>query len=234
MAESDADAGASGQDHLGHRKRLKERFSRAGAGAIADYELLELLLFSVNRRADVKPVAKALLRRFGSFADVMAAPRERLCEIEGVGEEVALHLSVVHEAAQRIAKSAIEKRNVLGSWASLIEYCRTAMAFEEKEQFRILFLDKKNQLLADEVQQRGTVDHTPVYPREIVKRALELSATAVILVHNHPSGDPQPSQADLKMTRDIIDIASPLGIVVHDHVIVARHGHVSFKGRGLI
>jgi DNA repair protein RadC len=165
---------------------------------------------------------------------VIAAPKARLQEVDGVGEETALHLMVVREAAARLAKGAVQNRKILGSWSALIEYCRTAMAFEEKEQFRILFLDKRNQWLADEVQQKGTVDHTPVYPREIVKRALELSATAVILVHNHPSGDPQASQADIRMTREIIEIASPLGIVVHDHVIVARNGHFSFKGRGLI
>jgi DNA repair protein RadC len=223
-----------GPDHLGHRRRLKERFMRAGGEAVADYELLEMLLFAVIRRADVKPLAKALLKRFGSFAEVIAAPKARLQEVDGVGEETALHLMVVREAAARLAKGAVQNRKILGSWSALIEYCRTAMAFEEKEQFRILFLDKRNQLLADEVQQKGTVDHTPVYPREIVKRALELSATAVILVHNHPSGDPQASQADIRMTREIIEIASPLGIVVHDHVIVARNGHFSFKGRGLI
>jgi DNA repair protein RadC len=199
-----------------------------------DYELLELVLFRALPRRDVKPIAKRLIARFGSFAEAIAAPVERLAEVEGMGATAALDLRIVAAAAQRAAKGAVAKRHVLSSWASVLDYCRTAMAFAEREEFRILFLDKRNQLIADEVQQRGTVDHTPVYPREIVRRALELSATAVILVHNHPSGDPAPSGADIRMTKDIITIAGPMGISVHDHIIVGRNGHASLKGLGHI
>jgi DNA repair protein RadC len=217
----------------GHRDRLRARFLAAGAEALPDYELLELLLFRSVPRRDVKPLAKRLIQRFGSFAEVVAAPRARLLEVPGIGEGIATDLAVVAGAARRLLKGEIAARPVLSSWTSLLDYCRAAMAFGEREEFRVLFLDKRNQLIADEVQQRGTVDHTPVYPREIVKRALELSATAVILVHNHPSGDPTPSQADIRMTRDIVAIAKPLGILVHDHVIVGRGGHCSLKGQGL-
>ncbi len=203
-----------------------------GAEPLPDYELLELLLFQCIPRKDVKSLAKQLIARFGSFAEVLGAPIERLREFEGMGEIGAVNLKVVEAAARRVAKGAVARRKVLSSWSSLLDYCRTAMAFAEREEFRILFLDKRNQLIADEVQQRGTVDHTPVYPREIVKRALELSATAIILVHNHPSGDPSPSQADIRMTLDIRDIAKPLGITIHDHVIVGRNGHASLRGLG--
>jgi len=202
--------------------------------ALPDYELLELLPFRSVPRRDVKPIAKQLLKRFGTFAEVLAAPPNRLMEVDGVGESMITDLKVVEAAARRIAKGAVAKRPVLSSWSAVLDYCRTAMAFAEKEQFRLLFLDKRNALIADEVQQSGTVDHTPVYPREVVKRALELSASALILVHNHPSGDPTPSSADIKMTRDIVDIAKPLGIMVHDHIIVGREGHASLKGLRLI
>jgi DNA repair protein RadC len=205
-----------------------------GAEPMADYELLELVLFGSIPRGDVKPIAKQLIARFGSFAEAINAPIDRLMEVKGVGKATALEFKVIEAAARRIAKGGVAKRQVLSSWASVIEYCRTTMAFAEREEFRILFLDKRNQLIADEVQQRGTVDHTPVYPREIVRRALELSATAVVLVHNHPSGDPTPSQADIRMTLDIQQIARPLGIAVHDHIIVGRHGHASLKGLGHI
>jgi len=218
----------------GHRERLKARFQDAGADALADYELLELLLFHALPRRDTKPIAKALLARFGSFSDVLAAPPARLKEVEGVGDGVVHHLKVVQAAARRFARDPVRAQPVLGSWASVIDYCRAAMAYEAIEQFRILFLDKKNRLIADEVQQSGTVDHTPVYPREVVKRALELSATALILVHNHPSGDPTPSGADIQMTKSVIDVAAPLGIAVHDHIIVGRDGHASLKGLKLI
>jgi DNA repair protein RadC len=218
----------------GHRERLRARFVAGGADPLPDYELLELILFRSLPRRDVKPIAKRLIARFGSFAEVLAAPPERLQEVKGIGESAALDLRITAAAGQRMIKGDVAKRQVLSSWTSVIEYCRAAMAFAEREEFRILFLDKRNQLIADEVQQRGTVDHTPVYPREIVRRALELSATALILVHNHPSGDPTPSQADIRMTIDIIAIAKPLGINVHDHVIVGRNGHVSLKGQGHI
>jgi DNA repair protein RadC len=174
----------------GHRERLRARFLSAGADALADYELLELVLYRAIPRRDVKPLAKALLQRFGSFAEVAAAPAMRLAEVEGLGDAAVAEIKIIQAAAQRFARGQIKARPALSSWSSVIEYCRTAQGFAEKEQFRILFLDKRNQLLADEVQQVGTVDHTPVYPREVVKRALELSATAIILVHNHPSGDP--------------------------------------------
>jgi DNA repair protein RadC len=218
----------------GHRERLRARFHDAGAGALPDYELLELLLFRSIPQRDVKPLAKELIQRFGSFAEVLAAPSARLTEVKGVGAGVALDLKIVEAALTRMAKGAVAKRTVLSSWSTVLDYCRMAMAFAEREQLRILFLDKKNALIADEVQQTGTVDHTPVYPREVVRRALELSATALILVHNHPSGDPAPSQADIQITKAIVDIAAPLGISVHDHVIVGKNGHASLKEMRLI
>ena len=196
--------------------------------------MLELILFQALPRRDTKPIAKALLARFGSFSGVLAAPEERLCEIDGVGEKVALHLKLTKASAARFARDGVQDRPLLSSWQAVIDYCRAAMAFEEREQFRIIFLDKKNGLIADEIQQTGTVDHTPVYPREIVRRALELSATALILAHNHPSGDPAPSQADIDMTAKIVEIATPMGIVIHDHIIVGRDGHASFRALGLI
>jgi DNA repair protein RadC len=218
----------------GHRERLRSRFREAGEDSIADYELLELVLFRAIPQRDVKPLAKQLIEIFGSFAEVVAAPATRLREIKGLGDSAITEIKVIHAAANRMTRGAVRKRPVLSSWSAVLDYCRTAMAFAEKEQFRILFLDKRNQLIADEVQQTGTVDHTPVYPREIVKRALELSATAVILVHNHPSGDPTPSRADIQMTQSIIEVARPLGIAVHDHIIVGKEGHASFKGLRLI
>jgi DNA repair protein RadC len=213
----------------GHRERLRARFMEAGAQALADYEMLELVLFRAVPRRDVKPLAKDLLQRFGSFAEVISAPADRLKE-EGLGEAAVVELKVVQAAAQRLARGEVKKRAALSSWTAVIDYVRAAQAFAEKEQFRILFLDKKNQVIADEVQQEGTVDHTPVYPREVVKRALELSATALILVHNHPSGDPTPSQADVEMTRQVAQVARTLGIQVLDHVIVGKDGHASLKG----
>jgi DNA repair protein RadC len=218
--------------YYGHRDRLRARFLEVGGDALPDYELLELILFRSIPRRDVKPIAKELLKRFGTFAEVLAAPPARLMEV--LGESVVTDLKIVEASARRIARGAVAKRPVLSSWAAVIDYCRTAMAFMDKEQFRLLFLDKRNALIADEVQQSGTVDHTPVYPREVVKRALELSASALILVHNHPSGDPTPSAADISMTREIIEVAKPLGITVHDHIIVGREGHASLKGLKLI
>ena len=220
--------------HLGHRDRLRARFSGSGAASLADYELLELLLFRLIPRSDTKPVAKALLSRFGSFGEVFGAPVHLLQEVKGVGPAVALDLKVIAAGAQRMARSEVAGRDVLSSWAQVLAYCRAAMAFEEREQFRILFLDKKNVIIADEVQQTGTVDHTPVYPREVVRRALELSATAIILVHNHPSGDPTPSRADIDMTKSIIETAKPLGISVHDHIVIGKKGFASMKGLQLI
>lgn len=219
---------------LGHRERLRTRFLEAGGEALADYELLELVLFRAIPRRDVKPLAKALLKRFGSFADVLAAPRARLMEVPGVSAAVATDLALVHAAAGRFGRTQVSGRMVLSSWSSVINYCRTAMAYAEREQFRVLYLDRKNALIGDEVQGEGTVDHTPVYPREVVKRAIELSASALILVHNHPSGDPTPSAADIQMTTQIVEIGKSLGITVHDHIIVGRQGHASFRGLKLI
>lgn len=218
----------------GHRDRLRARFRSAGAEALSDYELLELVLFRALPRRDVKPLAKALIQTFGSFAETVHAPDARLREIGGLGEAAITEIKLIAAASSRVAKGQLKQRTVLSSWATVIDYCRTAMAFADKEQFRILFLDKRNQLIADEVQQVGTVDHTPVYPREVVKRALELSATAIIMVHNHPSGDPTPSQADIQMTKAVIEVSKPLGIAVHDHIIVGKHGHASLKGMKVI
>ena len=214
----------------GHRQRLRERLLQAGTDGVRDYELLELILFRAIPQRDVKPLAKSLIDRFGSFAEAIAAPIERLREVKGLGDAAITELKVVQAAAGEFARGQTRKRPALSSWASVLDYCRTAQAFADKEQFRILFLDKRNHLIADEVQQEGTVDHTPVYPREVVKRALELAATAVILVHNHPSGDPTPSRADVEMTRAIIEVAKSLGIAVHDHIIVGKDGHASLKG----
>lgn len=218
----------------GHRERLRERFYGAGPDALSDYELLEMALFPALPRRDTKPLAKALLKKFGSFAEVIHAPVARLREVEGIGDASVHQIKLLAAATGRVAKGEIKRSIALSSWNDVIGYCRSSMAFADKEQFRLLFLDKRNQLIADEVQQTGTVDHTPVYPREVIKRALELSATALILVHNHPSGDPTPSQADIQMTKAIIDIAAPLGISVHDHIIVGKNGHASLKGMRLI
>ena len=227
-------SGAGDNGTAGHRERLRARFLKGGANAMPDYELLELTLFAALPRRDTKPLAKALLARFGSFVEVIAAPRARLLEVKGVGETVANHLKVVEGAAQRLAKTGVMGRPALSSWTALLDYCTAAMARSEIEEFRVLFLDRKNVLIADEVQTRGTVDHAPVYPREIVKRALELSASALILVHNHPSGDPTPSRADIAMTREITAAAKALGIAVHDHLVIGRAGHSSFKSLGLL
>jgi DNA repair protein RadC len=221
-------------DKAGHRQRLRERFTNGGADAVPDYELLEMILFRAFPRIDTKPIAKRLIARFGSFAEVISAPPERLKEIEGVGDRAVQELKLIKTAAERLTKGEIQARPALSSWNGVLDYLRLAQGFEVYEQFRILFLDKKNHLIADEVQGRGTVDHTPVYVREVVKRALELSATAIILVHNHPSGDPAPSRADIDVTKLIIDAAKPLGVTVHDHVIVGRNGHASLRALKLI
>jgi DNA repair protein RadC len=220
--------------YLGHRDRLRRRLREVGEEAVADYELIELVLFRAIPRRDVKPLAKALITRFGSFAETIAAAPERLADIEGMSEGAITEFKILEAAAKRFAKGAAKKRLPIGSWSELIDYCRTSMAFSEREEFRVLFLDKRNGLIADEKQGTGTVDHTPVYPREVVRRALELAASAIVLVHNHPSGDPSPSPADVKMTQDIIAVGAPLGVNVHDHLIVGRHGHASLKGLRLI
>jgi DNA repair protein RadC len=222
-------AKSSKLSHEDHRKRLRQRFADGGATALPDYELLELLLFAAIPRRDVKPLAKRLIERFGSFAEVIAAPAALLKQTEGVGPSAIHELKIVEAAAQRLLKGSIQKRPLLNSWAAVVDYCRAAMAFAAREEFRVLFLDKRNGLLRDEVLGAGTVDHTPVYPREVIKRALEVSATALILVHNHPSGDPAPSAADVSMTKQIVALAKPLGIEVHDHLIVGRNGHASLR-----
>ncbi|NOT72667.1 MAG: DNA repair protein RadC [Hyphomicrobium sp.] len=221
-------------DKVGHRQRLRDRFRSGGAQAVADYELLEMILFRVFPRGDTKPIAKRLLKTFGSFAEVVAAPPERLKEVDGIGDRAVDELKLIKAAAERLTRGEIAAKSTLTSWTGVLDYLRLAQGFDHREQFRILFLDKKNNLIADEVQGQGTVDHTPVYVREVVKRALELSSTAIILVHNHPSGDPTPSRADIDMTRQIMDAARPLGVSVHDHIIVGRDGHASLKALRLI
>ncbi len=226
--------GDSQPHFLGHRDRLRRRFREGGDNALPDYELLELILFRALPRRDTKPLAKKLISTFGSFAEAVNAPVERLAEVSGVGDAVITELKLVRSAALRLMKGEVMERPVLDSWSAVLSYCRAAMGFHSKEQLRILFLDKRNHIIADEVQQEGTVDHTPVYAREVVKRALELSATAIILVHNHPSGDPTPSHADIEMTKQIVDSAGKLGITVHDHIIVGKEGHASFRGLNLL
>lgn len=221
--------GSEANLHAGHRERLRDRFMSVGAEALADYELLELVLFAAIPRQDTKPVAKRLLARFGSFSEIAHAEPAHLKEVEGVGDAVVTQLKLMRATALRLMQQTVMNKPVLGTWATVLAYCRAAMGYEAQEQFRILFLDKKNRLIADEIQQKGTVDHTPVYVREVVKRALELSATALILVHNHPSGDPTPSRADVDMTRMIVAAAQPLGVTIHDHIIVGRNGHASLK-----
>ena len=220
--------------YLGHRDRLRERALAGGLPALPDYEVLELLLFRAIPRGDVKPLAKALLARFGSLAAVLGASAEELKTVSGVGEAAALELKLVQEAALRAARAAASKRPVISSWSALLAYVKQALAHEAREQFRVLFLDKKNQLIADEVMNRGTVDHAPVYPREVARRALELSASAVILVHNHPSGDPTPSAADVDMTRQVAEALKALRIAIHDHLVAGRDGVASFKALGLL
>lgn len=220
--------------YLGHRDRLRERF-REGPCALPDYELLELMLYAVIPRQDVKPLAKRILDEFaGDLSALFAASHDRLRLIDGVGERVADHIGVVGAFVTRAAKQSLKDREVLSSWNAVVAYCTRAMAGETAEQFRILFLDRKNKLLRDEIQNRGTVDHTPVYPREVVRRALELGACAIILVHNHPSGDPTPSTSDVEMTKQIIAAANTLDITVHDHLIIGRNGHASLKQLGLM
>jgi DNA repair protein RadC len=221
-------------DYLGHRERLRDRFMKGGADALPDYELLELVLFRALPRRNTKPLAKRLIEKFGTFGDVVSADPARLREVKGVGDAVITELKLVQAAALRLSRAGIMSRPVLGSWSKLLEYCSASMAYLKKEQFRILFMDRKNALIADEVQHEGTVDHTPVYPREVIKRALELGASAIILVHNHPSGDATPSRADIEMTKRIIDAAEKLNIVVHDHIIIGREHHASFRGMKLL
>jgi len=217
-----------------HRKRLRTRFIEGGAAAMPDYELLELLLFRAIPRQDVKPLARLLLETFGDFNRVCTAAPARLAKVKGVGEAVVQELKIVEAAAQRMMRARVMHRPILSSWDALLDYCHTAMAHRETEQFRILFLDRKNVLIADEEQAKGTVDHVPVYPREVVKRALELNASALILVHNHPSGDPTPSEQDIAMTMQIQDAATVLGLTLHDHLIIGKSRELSFRAQGYL
>jgi DNA repair protein RadC len=220
--------------HTGHRDRLRARFVEGGEKALADYELLELVLFTVIPRKDVKPLAKTLIQRFGSLPELMAASIESIAGIEGMSHNSAVALKSMFALSLRSMKQEFKSKPVLNNWTRLMDYCHATMAHEKKEHFRILFLNKKNELLADEIQGSGTVDHTPAYPREIMKRALEHGATALILMHNHPSGDPKPSRADIDMTNLIVRAAEPFNIVIHDHIIISRNGYTSFKSEGLL
>ena len=217
-----------------HRARLRDRFLQGGATAMPDYELLELVLFRAIPRQDVKPLARRLIETFGDFNRVLTAPAARLEQVTGVGPAVITELKIVEAAAQRMARARVMHRPVLTGWDALLDYCHTAMAHREIEQFRVLYLDRKNVLIADEEQARGTVDHVPVYPREIIRRALELNASALILVHNHPSGDPTPSDADIAMTARIAQAADSMGIVIHDHLIIGKSRELSFRSQGLL
>jgi len=218
----------------GHRERLRQRFAERGPDALADYELLELILARALPRQDVKPIAKDLLARFGSFAGVLGAPAAQLAEVKGVKARTALELKIAEAAGVRMLKGRIADRPAISSWSALVDYARTAMAAPDREEFHVLFLDKKNRLIADELQGRGTIDHAPVYPREVIKRALELGATAIVLVHNHPSGDPTPSRADVEMTRRVAEAGKPLGIVVHDHLVIGAQDVASLRTLGLM
>ncbi|RMF36379.1 MAG: JAB domain-containing protein [Alphaproteobacteria bacterium] len=220
--------------YLNHRERLRGRLMQSGPRALADYELLELVLFRAIPRQDVKPLAKRLLAEFGDFNRVIAAPPSRLCTVQGVGDAVVRELKIVEAAAHRMAQARVLGRNAISSWAELMQYCKTCMAHRDTEQFRILFLDRRNVLIADEEQAKGTVDHVPVYPREVARRALDLNASALILVHNHPSGDPTPSQADIEMTDRIRDAVEPLGITLHDHVVIGKESDASFRSLGYL
>ena len=233
MSEVEA-AAAETPHHAGHRARLRERLLRAGPASLADYELLELYLFRTIPRGDVKPRAKALLARFGSLEGVLAAPEREIARVEGVGSAVAADLKLVHAFSLRLTHGQVARRPVISSWTALLAYLRAALQHAPREEFHVLFLDKKNQLIADELMGEGTVDHAPVYPREVVRRALELSASSLILVHNHPSGDPEPSRADIDITREVVTAGRPFGLSVHDHVIVGRDGMASLKAKGLM
>ena len=228
-AGPDEDRSPTKKDNDGHRNRLRARFLKAGVEGIADYELLELVLFRAIPRQDVKPLAKALLDKFGSVAEVLSASPGRLAEVQGLGASAITDFKIVQAAAQQLVRGPLVKGSILGSWTAVLDYCRARMAFVEREEFLVLFLDKRNALKAEEVMGTGTIDHAPVYPREVIKRALELGATALVLAHNHPSGDPTPSQADIAMTRQIVSLGKPMGIEIHDHLILGRHGHASLR-----
>ncbi|MEQ8326955.1 MAG: DNA repair protein RadC [Parvibaculum sp.] len=218
----------------GHRERLRARLLERGGASLSDYEILEFLLFAAKTRGDTKPLAKILIERFGSLAKVLSAAPEALAQVPGMGQASIAALKIVPQAAERLAREEAMAGDVISSWDKLLAYCRQTMAHQPVEQFRLLFLDKRNRLIADELQQQGTIDHTPVYTREVVKRALELGAAALILVHNHPSGEPEPSAADIAMTEELVSASEKLGIVIHDHLVIGRAGHASFRSLGLL
>lgn len=229
-------AAAKAKPHYhGHRARLRQRLTKTGGENLEDYELLEMILWAGNPRGDTKPLAKALMETFGDFAHVISAPPERLAEVKGLGESGIAALKSVEAAAIRLTRTkAMNSATVLSSWDTLVDYCKADMAYRKTEQFRVLFLDRKNKLIADELQQKGTVDHTPVYPREVVKRALQLEASALIMVHNHPSGDPMPSHADIEMTKLVRDAAKAVGVTLHDHLVIGKGQEISFRSAGLL
>lgn len=217
-----------------HRKRLRTRFMDGGADALPDYEMLELVLFRAISRQDVKPLAHRLLQEFGDFNGVLSAPASRLAAVDGVGQAVICELKIIESAAHRLSRAKVLRKHVVSSWDALLDYCHTTMSHREIEEFRVLYLDRKNILIGDEAQARGTVDHVPVYPREVVKRALELNASALILVHNHPSGDPTPSQSDIDMTQQVRAAAEALGLTLHDHLVIGKSRELSFQAEGLL
>ncbi|MFT3811559.1 MAG: DNA repair protein RadC [Micropepsaceae bacterium] len=233
MASEADDAPAKASPHAGHRERLRARFLKAGADALADHELIELLLFSAIPRKDTKPLAKQIIATFGSFEEALAAPAERLRTM-GLSDVSVGLIKVIEASAIRLAKKQVYKKPLISSWTALLDYCKANIARAPVEQFRVLLLDRKNRLIDDALMAEGTIDHTPVYPREIVKRALEVGASSIILVHNHPSGDPTPSRADIDMTKAIAAAAKPLGVTVHDHLVIGRAGHASFRELGLL
>jgi len=221
-------------DYIGHRQRLRERFLKGGGNSLADYELLEMILYAASSRSDTKPLAKKLLAKFGSFAKVVNAENAELSAVEGVGEAAIASIKIIKAATEKLLKEEVSQGHIIASWTALLDYCRVSMGHKKNEEFRVLFLNNKNALIADELQQFGTVNHAPVYPREVVKRALELGASSIILTHNHPSGDPTPSKDDIDVTKKIVAAANSLGLSVHDHLIIAGNKHYSFKSNGLI
>ncbi len=235
VARGDFGPAAQGRPHYwGHRERLRQRFIAGGHAAMPEYELLELVLFNAVPRIDVKPMAKTLLATFGDFNGVIAAPEARLMQVAGVTDKVHLQFRLIEAVSHRMARAKVMQKCVLSSWDALMSYCKTVMAYRDTERFRILFLDRKNVLIADEEQAKGTVDHVPVYPREVAKRALELNASALILVHNHPSGDPTPSGADIDMTQQIEAALQAIGVTLHDHVVIGKESDASFRTLGLL
>ncbi len=222
------------KDLLGHRQRLKDRFLKTGAEGLHDYELLELVLFLGIPRGDVKPLAKELLRTYGSFAQVISAPQEKLLSHKGLGPHASIALKIIREASVQLAKELVINKPILGSWRLVLDYCHANLALAEKEEFHVLYLDTKNRLIQDETHQKGSIDEASVYPRDVVKQALDLNASSLVLVHNHPSGDPTPSKADIELTKEIQQIVKLLNIALHDHIIIGKTGHVSFKSLGLL